>query len=335
MHAQINREAERFFHSHLPGSWVPGYLAGRGFHDAVQRQWGIGYAPASWHALTDHLRGLGYPGHAVEAAGLARRSRRGTLIDTFRDRAMFPLRSREGTVLAFLGRALDHEPRYLAGPTTASHPRRDLLFGLHAVNRRTLPVLVEGPLDAMAVSLAAPHRLAGIACLGARVTAGQAEFAATLGRARLLIAFDGDRAGAEAMARAYPALRPAALTLDAVTLPDGHDPASALLQYGPAHLAEILLKGRRPLADLVLDAVLSSSDPSFPETRLAALRRAAGAVCSLAPHDVARQVDRIAHHLDLNHTFVTEAVLEAVSTRPVPTGRPTHGTHTPVLRPTG
>ncbi|GII97542.1 toprim domain-containing protein [Sinosporangium siamense] len=333
MHTGILREAERFFLSQVPGSWVPRYLAGRGFSVEVVQRWGIGYAPASWCGLTNHLRALGYSGRAVLDAGLARRSGRGTLIDAFRDRIMFPLRSSYGTVRAFIGHAVNQEPRYLASPTTTGRSCKDLLFGLHMVTRTTLPVLVEGPLDALAVSLAAPGRFAGIACLGARVSARQAESLTALGRARILIAFDGDQAGIMGMARAYPVLRPAALAIDAVTMPEGHDPASTRQQYGDAHLAGILLNRGRPLADLALDVVLTGSDLSFPETRLAALRRAAGVVCGLAPHDVARQVGRIARYLDLDHTVVTEAVHEAVAAVPVLRGRASHGTHTSALRP--
>src|SRR6185437_7039292 len=101
----VNRAAEEFFRSSLPGSWVPGYLIRRGFEPRVQLRWRAGYAPASWVALTRRLRALGFTDLVIQAAGLARRSRRGTLIDTFRDRAMLPIRSADGTVVAFIGRA--------------------------------------------------------------------------------------------------------------------------------------------------------------------------------------------------------------------------------------
>jgi DNA primase len=93
---EINEVAARFFRARLPGSWATGYLASRGFGPGIQRRWQAGYAPASWDALTRHLLALGYPETVIEASGLARRSRRGTLIDTFRDRVMLPVRSPKG-----------------------------------------------------------------------------------------------------------------------------------------------------------------------------------------------------------------------------------------------
>jgi DNA primase len=100
---RVLEEAQRFFVSLAAGSWVPEYLAGRGLGAETQAQWGAGYAPAGWGSLTGHLRELGYSDQLIEAAGLARRSARGPLYDVFRDRAMFPVRSVNGTVAGFMG----------------------------------------------------------------------------------------------------------------------------------------------------------------------------------------------------------------------------------------
>ena len=89
--------AARFFAARLAGSWVPAYLAGRGFGEQALRLWTVGYAPAGWRVLTVHLRDLGYGDTAIQAAGLARRTRRGVLVDFFRDRAMFGIRWSPGS----------------------------------------------------------------------------------------------------------------------------------------------------------------------------------------------------------------------------------------------
>jgi len=132
--AGVHFLAARFFRASMRGSWVPGYLAGRGFGAGVQERWRAGYAPASWNALTLRLRGAGYPDRLIEAAGLARRSRRGSLTDTFRDRAMLPIRSADGVIVAFTGRAPGHAdpdvPRYLNSPGTALYSKAEVLFGL-------------------------------------------------------------------------------------------------------------------------------------------------------------------------------------------------------------
>ena len=85
---EILGAAETFYSSRLEGSWVLAYLHSRGFGPDVAREWQVGYAPAEWSALTDHLRAASYADHEIEAAGLARRTSRGTLIDFFRDRVV-------------------------------------------------------------------------------------------------------------------------------------------------------------------------------------------------------------------------------------------------------
>src|SRR6478609_2510856 len=171
--------AARFFAARMAGSWVPAYLAGRGFGEQALRPWTVGYAPAGWRVLTAYLRSLGYGDAAIQAAGLARRTRRGALVDFFRDRAMFGVRWPDGTVAGFTGRARpgggQSRPVYLNSRTTGLYHKGSLLFGLHE-GRRALaagarPVLVEGPLDAIAVSAAGPY--AGVSPCGTALTPAQ------------------------------------------------------------------------------------------------------------------------------------------------------------------
>ena len=95
-----------------------------------------GYAPATWTALVDHLRAAGYTDQEILAAGLARHSSRGGLIDFFHDRAVLPItRPQDGAVVAFIGRkhpddTNDRAPKYLNSPTTTVFRKSDLPFGL-------------------------------------------------------------------------------------------------------------------------------------------------------------------------------------------------------------
>src|SRR5204862_6051198 len=171
--------AARFFAARLACSWVPAYLAGRGFGEQALRPWTVGYAPAGWRVLTAYLRDLGYGDAAIQAAGLARRTKRGALVDFFRDRAMFGIRWPDGTLAGFTGRARPGGSRpgpvYLNSRTTGLYRKGSLLFGLYE-GRRPLaaearPVLVEGPLDAIAVSEAGSY--AGVSPCGTALTPAQ------------------------------------------------------------------------------------------------------------------------------------------------------------------
>jgi DNA primase catalytic core len=319
----VTEAAERFFAARIEQSWAPGYLAGRGFRREAWRRWRVGYAPGTWTALTEHLRGLGFPDAAIRTAGLAKLSRRGALIDTFRDRVMFPVRTRDGTMAGFIGRAPPGSaPVYLNGPATPLYRKRELLFGLYeareALAAGARPTLTEGPLDAIAVSIADPGRYAGVAPCGTALTATQValltQAAPSVGAAGVTVAFDGDQAGRQAAVRAYHLLRAVTDDPGVVTFPAGQDPAGYLCERGTAGLAWLLGSHTRPLADLVVDTRIAKFERwlEFTEGAFAALRAVAPIVAGLPPDQVARRVAYVAAALGLSHAEVTEAVTAAL-----------------------
>lgn len=323
--AAAQQATAQFFRGRLAGSWVPGYLAARGFGAAVQRRWQAGYAPAEWAALAGHLRTAGYPDRAIEAAGLGHPSSRGSLIDTFRDRAMLPIRTPDGTIAAFIGRAPASAgpdvPKYLNSPGTRLYRKSEILFGLWEARgplaHGARPVLVEGPLDAIAVTTAGRGRYAGLAPCGTAFTPQHAAAlarAADLPAAGVLVAFDPDPAGQRAAARAYRHLIPYTETVLAATLPTGADPAQILRDHGPAALTRTLGDGHQPLADLVIDAETGrwSRWLRYPEGQVNALRAAAPVIAAMPPAHVGRQVARLADRLGLGYATVTAAVTDAL-----------------------
>jgi len=301
----VLRDAEAYYTSQLSGSWAPGYLASRGLSGAIARDWHIGYAPAGWNALTGHLRRLGYDDHEIQAAGLARLSSRGTLIDIFRDRIMLPVRDADGTPAGFAGRARPRAgpgvPKYLNSPETAGYRKGSLLFGLHharqALADGATPVLVEGPFDAIAVTTADPSQHAGLAPCGTALTSQQATLisqAAHLDRTGILVAFDTDTAGRKAAIRAHAILRPLTRNLQTPLL-DGKDPAEILQHHGPDTLRSILRDHRQPLSALLIDARITSRQrqPDDPVSQYTAMLNVAVLIADLMPDETARQIRHI------------------------------------------
>jgi DNA primase len=339
---RVNMAAHAFFQSKMPASWVPGYLAARGFGIGIQQLWRAGHAPASWDALTRHLRALGFADTVLEASGLARPSRRGTLIDTFRNRAMLPIRSAGGTVIAFIGRAPDRSgpdvPKYLNSPKTSLYDKSEILFGLwearQALAAGARPAIVEGPFDAIAVTTAGQGRYAGVAPCGTALTAqhaGALSRAAGLPTSGILVAFDPDPPGRRAAVRAYHLLSKLTAETSAVMLPLGQDPAQILTGNSPEALATILADRTRPLADLVTDAELEHWTRwlDHAEGQISALRAIAPVIAAMPPAHVARQVARLSDRLGMDHATVTDAITsalpEVIARRPSPntaTGSP-------------
>jgi DNA primase len=340
----IHAAAGRFFQACLPGSWVPGYLTDRGLAAALlpSSPWKIGYAPATWTALLDHLRRQGWDDATTLTAGLVVRGKDGRLHDRFRDRLMIPLRDSHGYAVAFIGRrhpdATDERgPKYLNSPDTTIFTKGNLLAGLAeargALRRGAQPALVEGPMDAIAVSLAAPGRFAGVAPCGTALTPRQVAVlsaATDLPATGVRVALDADTAGRQAALRAYPLLQAATADITAVILPDGQDPASILTSDGPGALREILTTSVCALADLVVDARIEQwsrgRDTLDTEAQISALRSAAATLAAMPPTEAARQAQRVAtlfiRRYDWPAELVNTELITAVEQRYESAARP-------------
>ncbi|MEU7890635.1 toprim domain-containing protein [Microbispora bryophytorum] len=311
---EVHRQAEQFFVAHLNRGWAVPYLGKRGIDAQTARAWRIGYAPSGRKGLVAYLRSRGYEDAVLEASGLARR--RGTrLVDALQDRIVLTLRTPEGGIAGFIGRhsPRGHGPKYLASRGSA---KGSVLYGL-AENRQALaagahPVIVEGPFDAIAVTLAGRGRYVGVATCGTALSPAQVDAldqVCNLGTTGAVITFDGDSAGMRGAVKAFELLRGA----EAVRLPEGRDPSAILVQDGPAALHRLLDRSRVPLTDIVVDAELSRFPRlQFAEDRMRALQAVAPIVAALPSGQVARQVVRTATRLGLEATTVNEVVVNAV-----------------------
>ncbi|MDP9416755.1 MAG: toprim domain-containing protein [Actinomycetota bacterium] len=332
----IHEEATRWYVDQLasrPADQGPrAYLADRAFvRDALQ-QYRVGYAPAEWTALTDHLRACGHRDDVIEASGLAILSSRGNLIDRFRDRIMLPVADETGSVVGFTGRAApsagDEVPKYINSPETPIYRKSSVLYGLaearDALADGARPVVVEGPFDAIAVTTSAAHRYVGIAPCGTALTATQVDAlnaAVPLAQRGVIVAFDSDAAGLAAAARAYAPLRATGAWPHAAEMPKGHDPADLAQSSAPQSvIATLDGAASRPLADVLVDEQVNkfAAQLGTSEGRVRAAQVAAKLVAALPPEHVSRQVARLADKLHLDPTTVTIEVLEAVTQSETP-----------------
>ncbi len=335
---RVNQAAAAFFRARLPGSWAESYLADvRGFGPDICRRWQLGYAPDEWSALRDHLHKAGFPDKLITAAGLARRSSAGTLIDHFRNRVMIPVRDLHGQVVGFAGRAPDDAPdgtpKYINTPGTSPvYSKNHLLYGLPeaaaALQAGARPTLAEGYFDVIAVSETGRYLIAsgadirqsvaGVAPGGTALGEHQIKALAVTSDLRattpLLVALDPDAAGQAAAVRDYQLIglySPAATT---PFLPNGADPAEVWRQGGPQALAAALLGGEHPLADVAVDAVLAQWQDKlqWAEGQVGAIREVARLLVAAPPADPARQIGRVADRTGVPFAEVTDLIFEAL-----------------------
>jgi DNA primase len=217
-------------------------------------------------------------------------------------------------------------PKYLNSPETVAFTKGDLLFGLHEARGQlangAVPVIGEGPFDAIAITAANPTRYAGLAPSGTALTARQAAALSRLvdlHESGVLLALDGDRAGREAAIKAHGVLLTVTRNATAVILPTGRDPAEILQTDGPAALSGALQQAE-PLARVVIDAHIDRWAPQLDhvEGQLYAMRSAASFIASLLPAETAEQIFQITggrhlQTLDEDLHFVTNTELPEIA----------------------
>jgi DNA primase len=107
------------------------------------------------------------------AAGVATVASTGRLIDKFRDRVVFPIIHNQ-EILGFVGRRHPDRtdtdrggPKYLNTADTALFHKGAQLFGAveEHLTAGGVPVIVEGPMDTIAVTVASGGRYIGVAPL--------------------------------------------------------------------------------------------------------------------------------------------------------------------------
>jgi DNA primase len=260
-----------YYHEQLPRSTrASAYLAARGLGSDIIERFRIGYAADSWNELLRRFGGSGTGEQGLKDAGLIIERERGEgCYDRFRDRIMFPIRDTRGRVIAFGGRVLDTgEPKYLNSPETALFHKGRELYGLYETRlaRQSLRrlLIVEGYMDTVRL-----HQ-AGIAC--AVATLGTATTPDHLRRAlriasEIVFAFDGDRAGRAAAARALQTVLPEARAgreARFLFLPEGEDPDSLVGREGAAAF-EARLTGALPLSEYLVTWLSEQADVSHAD----------------------------------------------------------------------
>ena len=237
-----------------------------------------------------------------------------------------PSGTSHGRVVAFIGRAPDDRdartPKYLNSPHTAIYHKAERLFGVGSqplADRRV--ILVEGPLDVLAVHAAVPA-VAAIAPCGTAFTEAQAKILAAAGVRDLVVAFDADRGGRAAAVKAYGTLRPHISSPLVAQLPDATDPAS-LAETNPADLARAVTEQVRPLSDFVVDERIAQWQGQLdsPEGRSLAARDLGALLATMPATEVPRQVTRTADAIGILHSTMTAVVAEAIAPSDRPAGQ--------------
>lgn len=295
---QLTQAAHDYYRRAYEDSPAARYVTGRFGSDLRDTPYEIGYAAPGWSGLVDHLRATqGATNVELVDAGLAKYNRGGTgVYDFFRNRAMLPIHNPQRQVIGFHARALDDSPaKYINSPDTPIFRKGQALYGanegyLHAkslgAQRKPGVVRVEGPFDAIAVTLASSGHMIGVTTGGTAFTTRQAERVAGLARdGQVHLALDNDRAGRRATVDAYWKLIEAGVQPRSVTIPGAKDPGE-LYENSPDMLAMVLTtpelqpSSAVDVAHILARQILSNGAPTIEE-RVIAARTIAPAIAAL------------------------------------------------------
>ena len=216
---------ERYLWESQAGSFARDYLAGRGLHEPVCREFRLGLALGGT-TLTRKALDRGFSAEELRAAGLTR-ARGG---DYFERRLVFPLTDARGHVLGFQARRLhDDDPlqaKYVNTAESELFTKGAIVYGLDkarlAISREDRACIVEGNTDVIALRQVGFEPV--VACMGTALTEQQLRELARLTR-RLWLAFDGDAAGESAALRGMELAVAHGFDVKVVALPAGIDPA--------------------------------------------------------------------------------------------------------------
>ena len=271
------------------------FLQQRGFDQATAEKFGCGFAPGGWDELTKHLQALGFTAAELTLGGLARESGRGSLIDRFHRRLLWPIKDIAGDVVGFGARRIFDDDRveakYLNTPETPIYKKSTLLYGVDMakkeIARQHRAVIVEGYTDVMACHLAGVTT--AIASCG---TAFGTEHIAVIRRllmdsdtftGEVIFTFDGDAAGMKAAERAFGDDQKFMAQTYVAIEATGLDPCELRMRSGDTAVLDLVAR-RIPLVEFVLRNTVGRYDLDTAEGRAQALDRGVPLVADIKDH---------------------------------------------------
>ena len=248
----IHTEAAKFYHAVLMttkiGEEARAYLYQRGLTDEVIKHFQIGLAPNEGNYLHKSMAGK-FDESTIMNSGLFNLAENNLVYDAFQNRIMFPLTNDKGQVVAFSGRIWQDSE---AGSQTAKYknsrstPIFNKSYELYHLDKAKPVIkkshevyLMEGFMDVIAAYRAGVEN--AVASMGTALTPEHVQHLRKYCK-KIILTYDGDRAGQAATAKALEELRD--MSVEIVSFPDNMDPDEFIAKNSAEELRQFLTKTR-------------------------------------------------------------------------------------------
>lgn len=295
----------RHYQSHRDNAVA--YLLDRGISAESIETFEIGYAHNSSSQLTALNASHFLTAEAIEC-GILALDDQGKSYARLTERITFPIRNRSGKLIGFGGRILSGDrAKYINSPQTVLFDKSSQLYGYHlaakAINDKGTITIVEGYLDVVMFHQAGIKT--ATATMGTALTEAHAKLIKKQ-NLRVLLCYDGDRAGIAAAFKAAKLLSAHSIYGGVVLFPEGKDPADMVKSGNTAELFD-LMKSPTPLIKFAIRHIAASYDIEIPNQKHEALIEIETYMKTLPPLIQDEYKNFIANTLRINPVHVSSA----------------------------
>ncbi|MFN2457198.1 MAG: DNA primase [Chitinophagaceae bacterium] len=263
----INDFAQKFYTSRLfetdEGKDVGlSYLKQRGYIEATIKKFQLGYSPDRRDAFAKEAISKQYNPELLQRSGLVVQ-RNEQLIDTYRDRIVFPIHNNSGRIIGFGARLIknnDKAPKYINTPENELYVKSKILYGSffarHAIDKGGECLLVEGYTDVLSLHQSGIENV--VASGGTSLTQDQLRLIKKYTK-NLTIIYDGDAAGVKAALRGLDMALEESLNVKLVLIPDNEDPDSYLQKIGTNAFKNFIAHNKKDFVLFQLELALKDA----------------------------------------------------------------------------
>jgi DNA primase len=258
------------------------YLTDRGIFASSIERFGIGYAPTSAQTLEFLKQHRFTLKESVEQGAIGSDS--GREFARFIERITFPIHAPNGSIVGFGGRTITgHQAKYVNSSQSAIFNKSRLLYAYplarDAIYKHKEIIVTEGYLDVVMLHQAGFTQ--SVATLGTALTADHLPLLRK-GEPRVLVAYDGDKAGRAAALKASKLLSMGGFEGGVILFGGGKDPAD-MIKEGLIEELNALLHRPITFIEFVISEMCAAYDLRDPRVKENALNECLGYIKTLSP----------------------------------------------------